>query len=364
MVKNMESFNNYIINVSNLRQNYLTIKSHLNNGVKLCCMVKADAYGHGLKDVCKNLKGADFFGVASVYEARQIRQFDKFTPVLIVGVYNHDYTLWCSQNNVSVAVTSLAELNQIISILDGSPLKIHIKINSGLNRIGINTVKEFKSMLSLIKHNSNIILEGIFTHFATKSNDIQFILKQHNQFLKYVNLIDQNKVIVHCCNSYATLLFPCFQHSMVRCGYNLYGWQRDFNIPFLPVLNITSCIVSVHKIKKGESVGYDRTFIADRNMTIGVVPIGYADGFDRRLSNNFYVLSRGKKIKVIGNICMDVFMVDLTHTDVKIGDEVVLIGESGDLSITPMDYATALNTSPYEILLKFDYTRFNRVIVK
>lgn len=360
----MENFNNYIVNISNLKHNFNIIKQHLNPNVKVCAMVKADAYGHGIKDVCKGLKEADFFGVASVYEASQIRKFDKDKSILIVGVFNHEYALWCSQNNVSVAVTSLAELKELIDILDGSVLKIHIKINSGLNRIGVDSLSQFKSMLKLIKHHSNIVLEGLFTHFATKSNDVQFIIKQHGQFLKYVALIDETKVIVHCCNSYATLLFPCFQHGMVRCGYNLYGWQNEFNLDFKPVLNITSKLVFLHKIKKGESVGYDRTFVAKKDSVIGVVPIGYADGFDRRLSNQFKVLVNGKFVNVVGNICMDVFMVDVTNINVNVGDDVVLIGDSFGMRITPQDYATCLGTSPYEILLKFDYRRFNRIILK
>ncbi len=360
----MESFSNYIVNISNLKHNLKLIKNKLKPNVKVCAMVKADAYGHGLKDVCKALSGADFFGVASVGEAKLIRKFDAYTNVLVVGTIDLKQLLWCALHDVSVEVSSVEELNNYIKILDGNCLKVHIKVNTGLNRIGVTTLKEFKQMLKIIKQNSNVVLEGIFTHFATKFNDVQFLIKQHNLFLKFVEYVDTQKVIVHCCNSFASIMFPCFGCGMVRCGFNLYGWQNDCGLPFKPVLNIKSKLVFVHNVKKGESVGYDRTFVTNKNSKIGVVPVGYADGLDRRLSNNFSLLVNGEFVKIVGNICMDVCLLDLTGVDCKVGDEVVLIGESCGNKLTPQTYADVLGTSPYEILLKFRYSRMNRVLIE
>ena len=136
----MESFSNYIVNISNLKHNLNLIKSKVKSHVKICAMVKADAYGHGLKDVCKALLGVDFFGVASVSEAKQIRKFDKFTNVLVVGTVNLKQLLWCALNNVSVEVSTLNELVNYVKILDGQSLKVHIKVNTGLNRIGVSTI--------------------------------------------------------------------------------------------------------------------------------------------------------------------------------------------------------------------------------
>lgn len=360
----MENFNNYILNLNYLKHNYNQIKNYVGSNVKVCAMVKADGYGHGAKDVCKAIKHADFFGVASVHEAKNIRKFNKTTPILVVGIVNLEYVLWCSNNNVSIGVSALTELENIVKVLNGKPLNIHIKVNTGLNRIGVNNVKEFLKMLKVFKTNKNLKLEGVFTHFATKLNDVEFIVKQHETFQKFIKHVNPQKVIIHCCNSFATLMFPKCHYGMVRCGFNLYGWELDYKLTLKPALNITSKIIFKHKIKKGETVGYDRTFLAQKNCVVGVLPIGYADGFDRRLSNNFKVLVNGKWANVIGNICMDICMIDLTGINAEVGDEVVLLGRSGGYEITPYTYAKALGTSPYEILLKFQYSRMNKINIE
>ncbi len=155
-----------------------------------------------------------------------------------------------------------------------------------------------------------------------------------------------------------------YHHGMVRCGFNLYGWQMDYKMQLKPVLSIISKVVFVHNIKAGETVGYDRTFTATKNLKIAVLPIGYADGFDRRLSNKLEVLINGKKAKVVGNICMDVCMVDVTKIkNVCVGDEVTLLGRNGGYELTPYHYANILGTSPYEILLKFRHDRMNKIVL-
>lgn len=360
----MENFNDHIINKCNLKSNYNQIKNYVGNKVKVCAMVKADAYGHGIKDVCKALSNADFFGVASAMEAKNIRKFNKRTPILIVGVVNPESIVWCSKNNVSVTITSLEELKKFSLILGYNKLKCHLKINTGLNRIGFDNVNQFRKALKFIKHNSNICLEGVFTHFATKLSDVEFIVRQHQRFMQFVNFVDDS-VIVHCCNSFATLMLKDYHHSMVRCGFNLYGWQLDYKMHLKPVLSILSRVVFIHNIKAGETVGYDRTFTATKNTKIAVLPIGYADGFDRRLSNKGYVIINGKKAYVVGNICMDVCLVDVTKIkDVRVGSIATLIGRNGGAELTPYHYANWLGTSPYEILLKFKHERMNKIVLK
>lgn len=358
IIISMVNFSDYIVNISNLKHNLKLVKDKVGVKTKVCAMVKADAYGHGLKDICEGLKGVDFFGVASVYEAMLIRKFDKFTNILIVGTLNKEYVSWCAINNVSVEVSSFNELQNIVSILDGLKLKIHIKVNTGLNRIGVRTIKEFKKILRLFALNSNLILEGVFTHFATKFDDIPFVFKQHKSFMNFVRFVDNSSVIVHCSNSFVSVMFPCFSYGMVRCGFNLYGWQANCGLPFRPVLSILSKIAFIQKVKKGETVGYDRTFVANKNMKIAVVPLGYADGLDRRLSNNFCLVVCGHKARIVGNICMDVCLLDVTDIECEIGSQVLILGEN----LTPQDYATVLGTSPYEILLKFRYNRMNKIL--
>jgi len=149
---------------------------------------------------------------------------------------------------------------------------------------------------------------------------------------------------------------------MVRCGNLLYGLTSN-TLGNKLIVNITSKIVHINNVKKGESIGYDRTFIAQNKMKVAVVPIGYADGFDRRLSNKFDVLIKGHKCRIVGNICMDVFMVDITNLDnCVVGDEVVILGKQGKNSIMLEDYSKVLDTSPYEVLLKFNSKRLNYII--
>lgn len=358
----MENFNNYILDTRILRNNVKQLKKFVGKDVKICAMVKADAYGHGLEDVCKSIqKYVGYYGVASVLEAKHIRSFDDKTNILIVGIENFEYANWCAKNNVTITITSIKELQTLESLLN-EPIKIHFKIDTGLNRIGFNSLNKFKKAVVFAKKSKKIKITGIYTHFATKQNDVNFIKQQHNLFLKYVQILDVPSATIHCCNSFATLYNKDWHHNMVRCGFNLYGWQTDFKMKLLPSLKINSKIIFVHKIKKGETVGYDRTFTAHENGKIGVVPLGYADGFDRGLSNSFKVLINGQWAPVVGNVCMDVFMVDLTHVvGAKSGSIVTILGRNGGLELTPYTYAKALNTSPYEILLKFKYSRMNKI---
>ncbi len=360
----MLNYSNFNLNLSNLRNNINIIKNHTGKNVLFCAMVKANAYAHGLKNICQALKGqADFFGVATLGEAKAIRKFNKSTPVLIVSLINLKNVNWCAKNNVSITVNSVEEIEFINKTLTVKNLKLHFKINTGLNRIGFVNGNKFLKAYHLALKNPRIICEGIFTHFATKSADENFIKMQYNKFETFLNLIDYSKLIVHCCNSYAAMKFPEFHHNMVRCGFAIYGWSNYGEFNFKPVLTIKSKIIAIHNIKQGETVGYDRRFVADRKMKVGVVAIGYADGFDRRNSNLAQVIVNNSRAKVLGNICMDVCMVDLTRCkNVNKNDDVLILGGdrgSKNNFISTNYYAKLLQTSEYEILLKFNYNRMN-----
>lgn len=362
----MKKFNNFVINQSHLVNNVKNIKSYVGNNVLVCAMVKANAYGHGIKGICSTIKNyVDYFGVATLCEAKEIRSFDKTTPILIVGLTSIKYINWCAKNNVSVTINTLEEIEEINKTLTSKNLKIHFKVNTGLNRIGFNSKKVFIKAFNLANKNPKIICQGIFTHFATKEKDIPFIEKQMAQFKEYVSLVKNQKLIIHCCNSFASLNLKECHFNMVRCGFAIYGWQKSSNVVLKPILKVSAKLLAVHAVKKGETVGYDREYTAQNNIKVGVVSLGYADGFDRRNSNNAKVLVNGKFVSVIGNVCMDVFMVNLNGVkNAKVGDDVIIIGESGNKKITPQMYAAKLNTNPYEILLKLNYKRMNYIIEK
>lgn len=364
----MKNYNKYYINSNNLVSNVLQVKSVLKNRTKLCVMVKANAYGHGIKNVCKIIKDhVDFFGVATINEAKEIRSFNKSTPIIIVTIIDYRYIFWCAKNNISVTIGSLNDLQQIIKRkhkLHDLKLKIHIKINTGLNRIGIDDKDEFLQVYNTVQKESCLQLEGVFTHFATKDEDNEFINEQHKEFADYIKCLTISKIIVHCCNSYATMAKKDYHYDMVRCGINIYGVSNYQGYTFKPVLSITSQLIAIHKVKAGETVGYSRTYTAKSDSTIGVVAMGYADGFDRRLGNNFEVLINNSWAKVVGVVCMDVFMVDITHIpNCKVATTVTILGKNGDKEMTAEYYAKCLKTNNYEVLLKFSHRRMDDVII-
>ena len=357
------SFNKFIIDVKALKYNAKKIKEELVKGVKLCAVVKANAYGHGSKIVAKNLENlCDFFAVACLKEAVELRKYNIKKPILILGLLSKSDIKQCFDNDISINISSITQLTEYTYILNelknrgNKKLKIHIKINTGLNRLGVSSISEFKEILNFISKSDVLELEGIFTHFATKANDHDFILEQYSKFEKYKNLVDDKCIIIHCNNSYATLNFKKFSNSMVRCGFAIYGWLDGFK----PVLSIKTSVVQINNVDCG-SVGYDRTYIANKRK-IAVIPIGYADGFDRRLSNNFKVLVNDVFVPVVGNICMDMTMLDVTDVEgVGVGSVVTILGADKNNSISVYDFANALVTSPYDVLLKFRSCRMDLI---
>ncbi len=356
----MRSYTDFIVNYDTIKNNAKNIKERLQPKVKLCAVVKANAYGHGVEVVCKALDGyADFFAVANILEAVRIRSFDKKTKILILGTVEEEGLEYCAKNNISVSIGSLEKLERCVKSLQG--VCIHLQVNTGLNRYGFRSMVEFKKALSFIKNNG-LILEGVYSHFATKENDKLFIKRQNYKFLQFKKVVKDEDVIFHIANSFATTCGDKYHYDMVRMGFLMYGnIANDYSCE--PAVEIVSKIINIINVRKGESIGYDRTFFASKQMKIAVVPVGYADGFNRGLSNNFSVLICGKLCKIVGLICMDVFMVDISDIDAKIGSRVTLLGADGGKNITLFDYAKTLNTSPYAILLGFNYSRMNYIVI-
>ena len=350
-------FNEYIVDSKALINNVKNIKTQLNNNVKFCAVVKANGYGIGLETISNIINDyVDIFAVACLKEAVALRNVNANCEILILGMVDVIDFEYCSKNNFTISITNYEQLAHI----KDCNLKFHLQVNTGLNRFGFKSVASFNNALKFIdKHKLN--LQGVYSHFATKANDIKFMNKQLIKFYQFKRLVKKENVIFHIANSFATISNKNMQFDMVRNGFLLYGGVGD-SIGNNCILTIKSRLINVFEIRKGESVGYDRTFISNKKMKIGVVSLGYADGFDRRLSNNFYVLINGYKCNVIGNVCMDVFMVDLSECNCCMGDEVIILGKQGKQKITLNDYAKALNTSPYEVLLKFNYRRMNYIV--
>ncbi len=346
----MEKNGEVVINSRNLKYNFLEIK-RLSGGKKVCLMIKANAYGHGMIKIYDLMKGlVDFFGVSNINEALQIKKHDPFSKVIVVGKTNR-FDL-CIDNDISFVIDSRRHFNALAQYLDKNqttfPAKIHIKVNSGMNRLGISTVDTFKYIFKN-SEKRNIFIEGISTHFATAGNDSVFFLNQVKKFNEFLSLIPKRySPIIHVGGSGVLLENKSeLDYDMVRVGLAMYGYGAK---NFKPVLTLKSKIIKITKIHKGEYVGYSKGFCAENDMKIAVVPLGYGDGISRKLSNKFCVKIAGKQCPVIGNICMDMFFVDVTYVDVKEGDEVVVFWDA-------KKWARILGTIPYEILTNMSLVR-------
>lgn len=360
----MKSFNDFIVDTNILKQNAIRIKKQIGKDVKLCAVVKANAYGLGVRTICSSLYGlVDFFAVSSVCEGLNIRIFDKNTKIVVLGVCSTEDIAIACENNISISISNLEKLIEISQFCTKNKMvcNIHLQINSGLNRYGFCKISDFIKALKVIDDSNFVSLEGVYSHFATKSQDIKFIKKQFLRFLQFKKYIKNKQVICHIANSFATIYDSKFTLDMVRNGFLLYGGTNNL-IGNKFVLTIKSKIVNIIDVKKGATIGYDRTFVTKKHMKIAVVPMGYADGLDRRLSNGFHVLICGQKCPIVGLICMDVFMVDISNINAKNGDSVVILGTQGCYKITLDDFAKKMNTSPYEVLLRFNYKRMNYIV--
>ena len=336
-------FTKKIIYKNNLIHNAKQLKEH-NPSSLICAMVKANAYGVGAKEVVKILNNyVDFFGVSNTLEAEQIKGLVT-KQILIVGALEKNninprfsYTCHCLQD-----ILSLIKLNKKI--------KIHLKINTGMNRFGFNSINEFKQALKVLKP-SNLILEGLFTHFATTD---QFVDKQMSKFKEYISACKQLNFnpIIHCDNSFVNE-FKNHNLDMVRIGFNLYN--RNDN-KFVPAVKIKTRIVQINPLNIGEVAGYNKKYIAYIKTNIAVIPLGYADGLDSRLIG-IKIYIKNKPCKIV-NICMDCTLIDISNFDIQKGDDVWVLNNENSLK----KYANYLQISEYEMMTKFSNIRADIII--
>lgn len=362
-LKNVDSNIYRIINVNNLINNFLIFKKKSKNS-KICAVVKANAYGIGDDIVVKTLKRyVDFFAVANDTEAIRIRNFTN-KPILILGEIDDNNIEKCIRNNISISISSGKKLSNICKVAKQIKFKakIHFKINSGMNRLGFKNLSEFKKIYNKYYDNENITYEGIFTHIYD-SNDIEKTNKQKNIFDKFISSVNCNNVIKHIASTSVVLNYEDMNYDMCRIGIGLYNYALNNKYGLKPVLQIKTKIINIIKIKKNEHIGYGEGFISKCDMKIGVLPIGYADGYLRQFSNKAKVIINNNLINVIGNVCMDMCFIDITNCDFKIGEEVIVLGKSKDNNINANDLAKIANTIDYEILTNFNNLRASMRII-
>lgn len=339
-----------IVSKKQLIKNIEEIKK-IAKGKKFCAMVKANAYGHGLENVAEILRNSvDFFGVANINEALAVRKICPNSKILIVGKTR--FFKQCVLNNISFVIESLSQFEKLLfeaKNWDNNPcINIHIKINSGMNRLGISNVKEFKKIYEECEKN-NINVEGILTHFSTADCDEIYFEKQKVNFKKFLREIPKRQQpIVHVGGSAAVMGNLDFDFDMVRIGIGLYGYLKGTNVK--PVLQVKSHLIKIFDVQAGERVGYSNGFIAKENMKIGIVPLGYGDGVSRNLSNKAEIEINKTKCKIVGYICMDMFFVDVSKVKAKEGDEVIVFKDA-------KKWAQILGTTSYEVLTHFSLMR-------
>jgi alanine racemase len=348
------------INLSAIEYNFRHVEKCVGKRAKILAVVKADAYGHGAVEVSQRLKkcGVKYFGVATVLEAIELRKNKINSPILLLTVcYGNEFSALINYNITPTIVdlNTAAVLDKKLSKL-GKKLPIHVKIDTGMGRIGIwhKDSLEFIMRLSKLK---NLILEGIYTHFPSADEDEEFTKLQIASFDR---LIDDLKVhginipLRHAANSAGIMRYKDAHFSLVRPGLMLYGLYSDKNsqrfINLKPAMSFKTAIAYLKDVPAGRSISYSRTFITTRETRIATLPVGYADGYNRLLSNRAQVLIKGRRCPVIGRVCMDHTMIDVSEVDAKIGDEVVLIGRQGGLEINAEEIAHLCSTISYEVV--------------
>ncbi|HLD03217.1 MAG TPA: alanine racemase [Candidatus Dojkabacteria bacterium] len=347
------------------RKNFLfnlnSVKKLTGSKVKAMAVVKANAYGHGAAGLAKEAeKYSDYFGVVCLYEARELREAGIKKPILILNYIDGESLPRCVELSLSLNIMEeklLKELDRI-SRKNGKMTRIHVKVDSGMHRLGLMPDAAIK-FIPKIENYKNIFLQGIFTHFATSDEkDLSFTNEQLSVFNKVLSELKKRKImipIIHAANSATTLRLKEAHFDMVRPGIILYGLppSSEFKLPFKPkpVMELKTQIVQIRRIGKGESVGYGRKFIAKKPTSVAAIPVGYADGFTRAPNNWAEVLVRGKFAPIIGRVSMDQSSIDVTDiNNVRAGDEVVLIGKQGNKSISAEDIAGKAGTINYEII--------------
>ena len=326
------------INLDNIKNNVKTIISKFNNYKYYIGVVKADTYGHNSSEVIKSIidGGCNYLAVSSLDEALEIRK-DFSIPILCVGIIDSKYIDICIENNIDITIPSINYFNEI----EGKKATCHIKIDTGMNRLGI---KEKSELEEIINTPSNINIKGIYTHIYNAADSLS-TQTQISKFQTITNSIDLSKIeMVHIAQSDTLINYPKIDFcNGCRLGIIMYG-LTDSNLELLDTIELCSEIIDIKHLKKGETVSYNGTYKATEDELIGIVSIGYADGVNRHLKGA-YIYINDKKYEIIGNICMDMLMVKIDDT-VKLHDTVYIYKDINHIKYL----SNYLDTIPYELI--------------
>lgn len=357
------------VSLSAIRNNFRVIERLLGGRSRTMCVVKADAYGHGALEVSQALlkMGADALAVALPEEGIQLREGGVRAPILVLGGVTEEGARAAVAHHLAQTVYDVDTLQalQREAARRDTVAHAHLKVDTGMTRIGVRSEGELGALMAAWRSCPNVKLEGIFTHFADASGDAAFTREQDAAFRRAVAQVRGQgyRPIAHAAASTGILAGPEYWHDMVRPGICLYGAEVTGQVEGLtPAQRWTTRPVRIERVAEGESIGYGRSYTAPREMLVMTLPVGYGDGYKRLNGNRAQVLVRGARAQVVGRVCMDQIMADVTDVPgVAMGDEVVLLGQQGEARITPDEMAAWCETIPYEIMLSIA-SRVRRVI--
>ena len=351
---------------NNVRQ----IRSKLKENCEFMAVVKADGYGHDAKFVTDHAisGGADKLGVATLQEGLYLRSEGIEIPILILGnVYTKKDLLICAQNDLMPTLSSIREclICNNIGRKYRQKFNCHLKIDTGMSRLGFD-VNDFINQFATICSLDHIFIDGIYSHLASADehsplDQKSFTQNQKRKFqkvLEEISIKNYPYIKIHLSNSAGTFLGKEFHFDMVRVGLSMYGYNPSSNfmqsLKLQPALCLKSKVSFIRSISKDTSVSYGRKFICTKKTKLAVISIGYADGISRKLSNQIKIIHNGVNYQQVGAITMDQLMIDVTNSkDIKVGDTVLLLGKSGEKTLSPLDWADKASTIPWEILCAF-----------
>jgi alanine racemase len=352
------------VSLDAISHNTHLFKTKMKESCLLMAVVKANGYGHGAIEIAKTAlaAGADYLGVAILDEALQLRAAGIDKPILVLG-YTPSFSVKAAvQNGIALTVFSEQVLDEIIACTEQLQQKarVHLKIDTGMTRIGLTSKEEALSLAKKTCSSRFVILEGIFTHFAdADSLDPSYTLQQFGIFNTFIQFLETNKIevpIKHCCNSAAAIHFTQMHLDMIRVGIALYGLRPSADVQHADfaleqAMHLKTRISAIKHISKGQPVSYGCTYKPEQDSVTATIPIGYADGLSRQLSNKGCALLNHTRVPIVGRVCMDQTMLNVTSvSNVQIGDEVVLFGGSQESFLSIDEVASHMNTINYEVV--------------
>lgn len=334
-----------VISLDAVEHNFREMRKNIAEETKMIAVIKADAYGHGAVPVAHLIEDYDYiwgFAAATAEEAIHLREAGITKPILILGIVFDEYFPELVRYEIRPAVCEYEEARKLSdeAVLQKKTVHIHIALDTGMTRIGFADAQENVEEIKKISELPNLEIEGMFTHFARADEyDRSPAMVQLERYLDFSRRVEEAGVEIplhHCSNSAGIIRMPEANLNIVRAGITIYGIypssevERDI-VKLEPVMELKSHVTYVKDVPTGAAISYGGTYVADRKLRVATVPVGYADGYSRQLSNKGWVLIHGQKAPILGRVCMDQFMVDVTEIgDVKKGDEVTLIGRDGD----------------------------------